>query len=159
MASNQLVILAIAAILLPTIAMATDYVVGDDSGWTINFDYQAWAKDKVFHVGDKLVFKYPVGKHNVHKVNGTVFKDCIVPPENEALTSGKDEIELATPGNKWYICGVANHCLSGQKLSISVVDGAPAPAPGEHNSAPSSGFHVFMAVIVAVVAIAVGYPN
>ena len=54
MAYNELVILAIAAILLPTIAMATDYVVGDDSGWTINYDYQAWAKDKVFHVGDKL---------------------------------------------------------------------------------------------------------
>ena len=34
--------------------MATEFTVGDDSGWTINFDYNAWAKDKVFRVGDNL---------------------------------------------------------------------------------------------------------
>ncbi|MBA0881374.1 hypothetical protein Goshw_013287, partial [Gossypium schwendimanii] len=42
MASNKLLI----AIFLPAMAMAIDYIVGDDSGWTINFNYQAWAKDK-----------------------------------------------------------------------------------------------------------------
>lgn len=30
------------------------FVVGDDKGWTLNFDYQAWAKGKQFFVGDKL---------------------------------------------------------------------------------------------------------
>lgn len=54
MASNKLLMLSVVAICLPAMAMATDYIVGDDSGWTINFDYQAWAKDKVFYVGDKL---------------------------------------------------------------------------------------------------------
>ena len=34
--------------------MATEFTVGDDSGWTINFDYNAWATDKVFRVGDNL---------------------------------------------------------------------------------------------------------
>ncbi|RVW11877.1 hypothetical protein CK203_085681 [Vitis vinifera] len=53
MASKQLAALAIFAIVLPTVAMATEFTVGDDQGWTINFDYEAWAKDKVFHVGDK----------------------------------------------------------------------------------------------------------
>lgn len=55
MASNRfLILLTIVAIFLPAMAFATDYLVGDTSGWTINFDYQAWAKDKVFYVGDKL---------------------------------------------------------------------------------------------------------
>ena len=54
MASKHLAALAIFAILLPAVAMATEFTVGDDQGWTINFDYVAWAKDKVFHVGDKL---------------------------------------------------------------------------------------------------------
>jgi hypothetical protein len=31
-----------------------EFMVGDDKGWTVNFDYQAWAKGKEFHVGDKL---------------------------------------------------------------------------------------------------------
>lgn len=34
--------------------LAKDYVVGDDKGWTINFDYQAWADSQKFYVGDKL---------------------------------------------------------------------------------------------------------
>ncbi|KAL9993415.1 putative Phytocyanin domain, cupredoxin [Helianthus debilis subsp. tardiflorus] len=40
--------------LLATSISAKEYVVGDGSGWTLDFDYQAWAKDKVFYVGDKL---------------------------------------------------------------------------------------------------------
>lgn len=54
MASNLLATLSIVLIVLPTVAMATEYIVGDQAGWTVNFDYQAWAKDKVFRVGDKL---------------------------------------------------------------------------------------------------------
>jgi hypothetical protein len=46
-------ILAIAAILVPSVS-ATEFVVGDDKGWNINFDYQAWAQGKEFHVGDTL---------------------------------------------------------------------------------------------------------
>lgn len=56
MASKQYLAAAIAtfAFVLSAVAMATEYTVGDDKGWTTNFDYEAWAKDKVFHVGDKL---------------------------------------------------------------------------------------------------------
>lgn len=39
---------------LPAITMATDYWVGGEKGWTLDVDYQAWAKDKTFKVGDKL---------------------------------------------------------------------------------------------------------
>ncbi|TYI02415.1 hypothetical protein ES332_A11G266100v1 [Gossypium tomentosum] len=117
MASNKLLMLSVVAICLPAIAMATDYLVGDDSGWTINFDYQAWAKDKVFYVGDKFVFQYPKGYHNVFKVNGTAFKNS---PDN-------------TLGRKWYICSVSNHCSAyAQKLFITVqyqYGWAPAPTP------------------------------
>jgi hypothetical protein len=54
MASSQyFFILAIVATLVPSI-LATEFVVGDDKGWTINFDYQAWAQGKEFYVGDTL---------------------------------------------------------------------------------------------------------
>ncbi|RVW11817.1 Stellacyanin [Vitis vinifera] len=112
--------------------MATEFTVGDDQGWTINFDYEAWAKEKVFWVGDKLVFKYTVGLHNVFKVNGTVFTNCTIPLANEALTTRNDEITLATPGRKWYICGVKDHCANyEQKVAITMVEewASPAPAP------------------------------
>ncbi|GFS33358.1 hypothetical protein Acr_00g0027890 [Actinidia rufa] len=120
----------ILAIIFPVMVFSTDFMVGDDKGWTINFDYQAWAEGKDFQVGDRLVFKYPVGVHNVFKVNGTGFQSCIVPPLNESLTSGHDTIVLATPGRKWYICGVGKHCAAGgMKLFINVNTDSPAPSP------------------------------
>ncbi|GJY87935.1 putative phytocyanin domain containing protein [Tanacetum coccineum] len=59
------------------------YICGDNYGWTLNFDYQAWATGKEFVVGDKLVFRYPIGKHNVFRVNGTQFQQCTIPAVNE----------------------------------------------------------------------------
>ncbi|KAK6942470.1 Phytocyanin domain [Dillenia turbinata] len=162
MASKQLFgVLAIIATPLPSIAVATEYIVGDANGWTTNFDYQAWAKDKVFMVGDKLIFQYTSGKHNVFKVNGTGFQDCIVPPANESFNSGNDTITLLTPGNKWYICGVGKHCANlGMKLSINVVSKVEAPAPAPTSTNPTSsafgtfisGFQVLPAVVLASMA-------
>ncbi|KAA8516883.1 hypothetical protein F0562_017299 [Nyssa sinensis] len=118
---NKWSIFIILAIIFPAMVLAKDFMVGDYKGWTNNFNYQAWAQGKNFRVGDRLVFKYPVGMHNVFKVNGTGFQNCIKPPLSQALTSGKDIIVLATPGNKWYLCGVGNHCaFGGQKLAITV---------------------------------------
>ncbi|KAH0973943.1 hypothetical protein GBA52_015842 [Prunus armeniaca] len=140
MASSQLfIIFAILAISAPSI-LATNYVVGDGKGWTINFDYQAWARGKMFYVGDNLVFNYPKGVHNVFKVNGTGFQQCSAPLDSVPLTSGHDVISLATPGRKWYICGVAQHCaMGGQKLLITVFPSsfAPSPSPTWENSNPS----------------------
>ncbi|XP_059461846.1 blue copper protein 1a-like [Corylus avellana] len=130
MASSQYFFIhAIIATLVPSI-LATEFVVSDDKGWTINFDYQVWAKGKVFHVGDTLVFKYKEGVHNVLKVNGTGFQQCVAPLGTEALISGNDVITLATSGRKWYICGVAKHCENGnQKLAITVLPRIVSPAP------------------------------
>ncbi|KAI5316589.1 hypothetical protein L3X38_036296 [Prunus dulcis] len=73
MAWNKYVtLITILVVLLPTIAMAKEFVVGDDSGWKTNFDYEAWAKDKVFRVGDTLVFNYKAPNHNVFKLFITV---------------------------------------------------------------------------------------
>jgi hypothetical protein len=40
--------------LLPATASAADYKVGDDSGWDLGVDYDAWASGKTFNVGDTL---------------------------------------------------------------------------------------------------------
>ncbi|XP_065854678.1 blue copper protein-like [Euphorbia lathyris] len=114
-------VLVVLMFIIPTItARFKDHIVGDEAGWRLGFDYQAWANAKKFHVGDKLVFKYGVGSHNVYKVNGTGFQNCIRPPLSEALTTGNDTVVLATPGRKWYICGVGKHCENGMKFAITV---------------------------------------
>ncbi|KAL6326100.1 hypothetical protein AAG906_000975 [Vitis piasezkii] len=167
MASKRFVgAMAILAFVLPVVAMATEFTVGDDRGWTINFDYEAWAKDKVFHVGDKLVFQYTAGRHNVFKVNGTAFTNCTIPLANEAIKTGNDVITLATPGRKWYIYGVNDHCANyGQKLVITVLEELASPAPAPSNpTAPApnsahgisgSGYQLLMAAMVALAFLAV----
>ncbi|KVH90115.1 blue copper protein-like [Cynara cardunculus var. scolymus] len=140
MATNKWSIIFLIAIVaaLATSVSAKVFIVGDHKGWTLNFDYQAWANGKKFVVGDKLVFQYAAGKHNVFRVNGTVFQQCMIPPAIEALTSGYDVITLATPGRKWYICGVGKHCeLGGMKLFINVLPQSMPPVPSV--SPPPSG--------------------
>ncbi|KAI3518003.1 hypothetical protein L1887_06308 [Cichorium endivia] len=80
------------------------------------------------------VFRYPVGKHNVFRVDGSSFQQCAIPTANKALTSGYDVISLETPGRKWYICGVGKHCLMGLKLFINVLPrpSYPPPPPPYH---------------------------
>ncbi|KAK1429309.1 hypothetical protein QVD17_11515 [Tagetes erecta] len=126
MAFNHIVVVStiLVALLLSNTSVAiesTQYVVGDSSGWTIDYDYIAWAKSKVFRVGDTLVFNYPKGIHNVFKVNGTAFANCIIPPPSEAYTSGHDIIALSAPGKTYFLCGVEEHCSEfNQKLAIYV---------------------------------------
>ncbi|KAJ1409091.1 Phytocyanin domain [Sesbania bispinosa] len=106
MASSRVAFLAISMVLLSSVAMATDYIVGDNNGWKTDFNYTQWAQDKVsVLVTTFVMFNYDNTKHNVFKVNGTQFKDCTVPPENEALTSGKDVIPLKSEGRKWLFVG------------------------------------------------------
>ena len=89
-----------------------------------------------------------------------------MPLANEALTTGNDVITMATPGRKWYICGVNDHCTNyGQKLAIIVLEASasPAPAPSTLTApAPSfahgisrSGYHLLMATMVVVAFLAV----
>uniref|UniRef100_A0A7N0SYQ9 Phytocyanin domain-containing protein n=1 Tax=Kalanchoe fedtschenkoi TaxID=63787 RepID=A0A7N0SYQ9_KALFE len=132
------VLAALAAVALPQCAVATDWRVGDNSGWTINeVNYTKWAEDKVFKVGDKLIFSYDPENHNVFKVDQHDFQTCTVPVSG-GLTTGHDVITLATPGKKWYICGKGTHCSEfQQKLVINVVGDpltAPAPAPDKSRS-------------------------
>ncbi|XP_047337961.1 blue copper protein 1a-like [Impatiens glandulifera] len=139
---------------------STYHVVGDDKGWTLNFDYQAWAQGKEFRVGDKLVFNYNKDSHNVLKVNGTGFQQCNATSAiGEALISGNDIVTLATPGRKWYICGIGKHCEVGNmKLVITVIlpqdgPGSPAPSPTGTSIAGAGKMSMKYVAIVAPLAI------
>nr|GMD74981.1 basic blue protein-like [Ipomoea batatas] len=140
--------LAVAAVVVAPLrpVLATEFVVGDENGWkNNNFDYKAWAGSKEFHVGDKLIFKYRPGAHNVYKVDGAGFQQCKAPENSTSLSSGNDEVTLSSPGKKWYICGVGTHCQSGMKLVINVlpaggVGTAPSQPPTPAPSAAASKF-------------------
>ncbi|XWS61878.1 hypothetical protein CRYUN_Cryun07bG0162200 [Craigia yunnanensis] len=154
-------IIAVVAFFAIPSSLATEFVVGDEKGWSLDFDYQGWAAGKEFRVGDKLVFKYTSGVHNVLRVNGTEFQQCEAADNTVPLTTGNDVISLATPGRKWYICGVARHCAArNMKLNITVLSqvGSPssAPTPNSPTSSAAKGntassFYEWILVMVSVV--------
>ncbi|KAL9167346.1 hypothetical protein ABFS82_05G091000 [Erythranthe guttata] len=118
---SAFLITMIIALAVAPAAFATDYTVGDDSGWKLGVNYTEWAEGKNFRVGDTIMFMYKSGAHNVMKVNGSDFQKCASSNETAVpLTTGNDVIPLATPGKKWYICTVGEHCSKGMKLVITV---------------------------------------
>ncbi|KAK2978123.1 hypothetical protein RJ640_028677, partial [Escallonia rubra] len=137
MASSVRVFLAItllAAIAISSFAIGAiagsnlEYLVGDEKGWSVGTDYQAWAQGKEFYVGDLLVFKYREGAHNVHQVDEASFIQCAPPTTSVPLTSGNDAIKLIQPGNNYFLCSIDSHCATGNlKLMVTVLPQVPAP--------------------------------
>jgi len=132
-----LIALAIVAVALPS-TLAKNWTVGDNLGWGYQANYAEWASANTFYVGDNLIFNYAKGSHDVVKVNGTEFQQCIASTGDLTLSSGADVITLATAGIHWYICGFTGHCLGGMKLVVTVETLAPQPPPSAGAPPPPS---------------------
>lgn len=119
---------------------ATDYTVGDSSGWALGVDYTSWPGGKTFNVGDNLVFKYQ-SSHTVDEVTQSDYSTCTVGNSISSDNTGSTTIPLKTPGTHYFICGVVGHCGGGMKLSVTVQGGGPAASPptgsGTTTSPPS----------------------
>ncbi|CAL5063110.1 unnamed protein product [Urochloa decumbens] len=117
-------------------AGATEYAVGDSAGWTIGPNYLTWSQKYNFTAGDTLVFNYVAAQHNVYRVTQDAFRDCEA-AANETMGSwatGHDLVNLTVPGDYYFICDVAGHCLGGMKFAVAVA--APPPPPPAPSSPP-----------------------
>ncbi|TVU44655.1 hypothetical protein EJB05_04101, partial [Eragrostis curvula] len=134
MASKKSSVLVMAAALavafLPALAAATEHTVGDASGWTLGFDYAAWAATK----------QYYEPSHTVVEVGGADFAACKKPGDAVVMGTGDDRVTLNAPGRRWFVCSVGKHCQNGMKLKITVIDAdegaAPTVAPAPDLSMP-----------------------
>nr|CAB3483290.1 unnamed protein product [Digitaria exilis] len=118
---------------------ATTFNVGDTSGWTLGVNYDNWASGKTFTVGDKLVFTYTTGAHDVLEVSKSDYDNCNIGSALVTNTNGPTTITL-TSGDHYYICSVASgaHCKNGMKLAVSVGSGSGSPSSPSTPATPSS---------------------
>ncbi|KAI0507415.1 hypothetical protein KFK09_013540 [Dendrobium nobile] len=101
------------------LAKSEKFTVGDHHGW--GFNVKNWPKDKTFHAGDILEFKYQKGYHNVVKVDSNGYADCKSDNAISTLESGNDNITLAR-GTHYFICGIACHCWFGNmKINVTAL--------------------------------------
>ncbi|GMH28848.1 hypothetical protein Nepgr_030691 [Nepenthes gracilis] len=141
MASLILISLAAAASIMTPTASALIHVVGGSNGWEIPPNatfYAEWAKPRTFGVGDKLVFPYRTGAHNVLQVSAKDFETCSDDDVINYFFKGPTVVQLNATGDYYYYSGVGTHCEAGQKLHITV-----GKAPG------SSGKFYYSAAISA----------
>ncbi|KAJ6795988.1 putative blue copper protein [Iris pallida] len=125
-------------------AYATDYMVGDTSGWTSGSDYTTWASDKTFKVGDSLLFSYSM-LHSVSEVSKSDYDACSAANSLQTYSDGSTTINLTAPGTRYFICGTVGHCSSGMKLAVNVASGSgstdsppPSTGSGSTDSPPPS---------------------
>ncbi|CAK7347193.1 unnamed protein product [Dovyalis caffra] len=117
--------------------LATDYTVGDTSGWAIGADYSTWTSGKTFAVGDNLVFNYG-GGHTVDEVSASDYSTCTTGNAITSDSSGATTIALKTAGSHYFICGVPGHCGSGMKLAVTVAAAAGSSTTPSASGTPSS---------------------
>ncbi|KAF3339368.1 blue copper protein-like protein [Carex littledalei] len=115
-------------------ASATDYTVGDTSGWTTGLDYSKWASAQNFQVGDNLVFTFASGAHTVTEVTKSDYDSCSSSNAISNSNTAPTTVLLASAGTHYFICGVPGHCSSGQKLSVTAGGSGSSSGSGSTNS-------------------------
>ncbi|KAF6169891.1 hypothetical protein GIB67_034283 [Kingdonia uniflora] len=145
MAPNQIFIMfvLVVAILLPAGALAKEFIVGGDSGWTIKFDYQAWAAGKEFRLRDKLgklrtFFQVPCGssQHPRSECN-RLSRLCSTTRHHQ--TSYWQGDNYPNHPEKKLVSGVGKHCkVGGQKIFIIALPELSTPAPSPPAFTPTS---------------------
>ncbi|WMV31549.1 hypothetical protein MTR67_024934 [Solanum verrucosum] len=122
---------------------ATNYIVGDSSGWDISTDLDTWLVGKKFMIGDVLVFQYS-SVHSVSEVTKENFAGCNTSNVLDSSKNGNTNFTLTKPGDRYFVCGNRLHCLGGMKLRVNVENvngaaaGSPAPAPSPEGGASFS---------------------
>ncbi|XP_041019379.1 cucumber peeling cupredoxin-like [Juglans microcarpa x Juglans regia] len=132
----------VAVVFLQCVTAQTVHVVGDSIGWTVPTGgasaYQTWAASKQFVVGDILSFNFITNEHDILQVPKESYDSCSSSnPIGDTITTGPVNITLSTAGTHYYICSLGRHCLSGQKLSITV-SSSPSGVPPTSMSTPPS---------------------
>ncbi|XP_027366790.1 stellacyanin-like [Abrus precatorius] len=111
---------------------ATNYIVGDNSGWDISTNLDTWIADKKFKVGDALVFQYSSGQ-SVEEVTKENFYTCNTTNVLATYGNGNTTVPLTRAGDRYFISGNKLYCLGGIKLHVHVEGDdkslAPALAP------------------------------
>lgn len=121
---------------------ATDYTVGDTSGWTTGIDYSTWTSSKTFVVGDTLGFTYAPSLHTVNEVSPSDYSACSTSNYITTDSSGSTTIPLKTAGTHYFVCGVPGHCIGGMKLAVTVASsgggGGGSSSPATPTTTPST---------------------
>ncbi|KAM7268657.1 hypothetical protein ACFE04_010823 [Oxalis oulophora] len=161
---KQFVVYFVGFLLLLEGSEATEYTVGDATGWNVPSNtsfYQQWASGKNFTTADTLVFNFATNAHNVDSVSMEAYEKCDTKGTSNLISTGPAKVALNTSGAHYFICTVGTHCSLGQKLAVNV-SGTTTPSASTptttagsspSSNAPSSTALVAFSVMFLAIAI------
>ncbi|XP_068655850.1 early nodulin-like protein 14 [Aristolochia californica] len=123
MSSRSLILISLMGFLFVTLTQATEHIVGGKNGWSFpptKDYYQQWSQQRKFRVGDKLVFDYTPSSDNVIEVGEKEFEQCTQDDVIDMQYDGHTVVKLDEAGKRYFYCGIALHCESGMKFSVTV---------------------------------------
>lgn len=150
MASAWPISLCIFAVALHINAAAayTNYTVGGDAGWFFNSttnkasaNYNAWAANKTFNLGDYLTFNTNSNQTVIQTYNETTYQNCTTDYSSDNDTFQYDggvdqfsaasivEVPLTILGTQYYFSDASDgeQCLNGMAFEIKVNRGLGLP--------------------------------
>ncbi|RWW48736.1 hypothetical protein BHE74_00045168, partial [Ensete ventricosum] len=120
-----------------TWAAATDYTVGDSTGWANGVDYSNFNS-----IMATAAFNYNAGIHTVDQVSATDYSSCSASNALSTDSSGQTTVTLSKADTYYFICGVASHCSNGMKVAVPVTassTSSPSPPSSSTPTPPSAG--------------------
>ncbi|EOA22851.1 hypothetical protein CARUB_v10003581mg [Capsella rubella] len=100
------------------------YKVGGSKAWSTPEEseyYNKWSEDKLFQVGDNLLFEYDNEVNDVLEISGDLeFITCDPTSPVAVHKTGHDLVKLTKPGVHYFISSKTGHCAAGLKLRVEV---------------------------------------
>ncbi|KDP46298.1 hypothetical protein JCGZ_10138 [Jatropha curcas] len=134
---NRIFLVLVFVGLIAKRAFAAQHIVGGSQGWEESTDFNSWASNTKFKVGDQLVFKYTSGLHSVVELGSeSAYKNCDLGTALDSKNTGNDVVKLTKPGTRYFACGTLGHCDQGMKVKITTEAGTAPSTPDSSSSSP-----------------------
>ncbi|KAE8021344.1 hypothetical protein FH972_007242 [Carpinus fangiana] len=136
---NTMFLVLVFVALITKEALAAQHIVGGSQGWDESTDFDTWASDQTFKVGDQLVFKYTSGLHSVVELaSDSAYKNCDLGSALDSMNGGSNVVKLNKAGTRYFACGTLGHCSQGMKVKIKSVTGSAPSSPASPTSSSST---------------------
>ncbi|CAN8275266.1 unnamed protein product [Cochlearia groenlandica] len=135
---SSIVVVIMSFMILLCCSSAKVYKVGDSNGWTMKDQYRSWVRNKIFHVGDSLIFEYNPNVNDLIHVSGPLdYVSCNSLSPKAVYNTGHDVVTFKEPGSYYFITSNHIQCVNGLKIDVLVIPdpshSVPPPPPPPRN--------------------------
>ncbi|ESQ46348.1 hypothetical protein EUTSA_v10000321mg [Eutrema salsugineum] len=121
------------------------FIVGGDLGWKVpaltpnnSNSLIDWANHGRFLVGDVLEFKYDSNVDSVLEVTKEHFETCNAEKPLKSYKHVNTIVKLDNSGPNYFISGVHDNCVKGEKVIVRVIASKYAPRPAPPTTTPAA---------------------